>query len=146
MALDGGEVGYTQFFDSLPGIWNGLGFQANGTYVSGAFQNISKWSYNLIGIYEKGAVSLRLAYNWRAGFNAGPAPGGGQQPGTIYAKSQPWLDLSASYHVVAGVTITFDATNLVDSYYQDYFGNPFADPRDTRRFDRTYTLGFRYRR
>ena len=144
--IDGGEVGYTQFFDSLPGIWNGLGFEANGTYVSGAFQNISKWSYNLIGIYEKGAVSLRLAYNWRAGFNAGPAPGGGQQPGTIYAKSQPWLDLSASYHVVAGVTITFDATNLVDSYYQDYFGNPFADPRDTRRFDRTYTLGFRYRR
>lgn len=144
--IDGAEVGYTQFFDALPGIWNGLGFEANGTYVSGVFQNISKWSYNLIGIYEKGPVSLRLAYNWRAGFTAASAPGGGQQPGTIYAKSQPWLDLSASYHVFGGLTLTVDATNLANSYYQDYFGTPNAYPRDTRRFDQTYAIGLRYRR
>lgn len=143
--IDGAEVSYTQFFTALPGIWNGLGLQANATYVSGPFQNISKWSYNLIGIYEKGPVEMRVAYNWRSGFDVGPAPGGGQQPGEIYSKAQPWLDLSLGYHVLGGLTVTFDAKNMLNSYYQDYFGSPYAYPRDTRRFDQTYSVGFRYR-
>jgi len=142
--IDGAEVSYTQFFDFLPGLLSGLGAQANATFVDGNFQNISKWSYNLIGIYEKGPVSLRVAYNWRDGFNVGPAPGGGQQPGTIFAKSQPWLDLSASYQLNDNITATLDATNLLNSNYQDYFGNPMF-PRDTRRFDQTYVLGFRFK-
>ncbi|HWF97621.1 MAG TPA: TonB-dependent receptor [Steroidobacteraceae bacterium] len=144
-AIKGAEVAYTQFFTDLPGIWSGLGLQANGTYVSGPFQNISKWSYNLIGIYEKGPVEMRVAYNWRSGFDVGPAPGGGQQPGEIYSKAQPWLDLSFGYHVLGGLTVTFDAKNMLNSYYQDYFGSPYDYPRDTRRFDQTYAIGFRYR-
>jgi iron complex outermembrane receptor protein len=143
--IDGAEFGYTQFFDNLPGIWSGLGMQANATYVQGAFANISKWSYNLIGIYERDALSLRLAYNWRAGFDVGPAPGGGAQPGTIFAKAQPWLDFSAGYRVTDQITFTLDATNLLNSYYQDYFGVAGVYPRDTRRFDRTVILGVRYR-
>jgi TonB-dependent receptor len=143
--IEGAEVAYTQFFTGLPGIWNGLGFQANGTYVDGPFQNISKWSYNLIGIYEKSRYELRVAYNWRSGFDAGPAPGGGQQPGEVYAKAQPWLDLSFGYHVFGGLTVTFDAKNMLNSYYQSYFGSPYAYPQDTREFDRTYSVGFRYR-
>jgi iron complex outermembrane receptor protein len=143
--IEGAEMGYTQFFDFLPGLLNGLGMQANATYVQGEFQNISKWSYNLVGIYEKGPVSFRVAYNWRAGFDVGPAPGGGAQPSEIFAKSQPWLDLSASYKIVERVTLTFDATNLLNSYYQDYFGSQADYPRDTRRFDQTYSLGVRFK-
>ena len=143
--IEGAEAGYTQFFDFLPGLLNGLGMQANATYVQGEFQNISKWSYNLIGIYEKGPVSFRVAYNWRSGFDVGPAPGGGMQPGEIFSKAQPWLDLSASYKVLDRLTITFDATNLLNSYYQDYFGTQAIYPRDTRRFDQTYSLGARFK-
>jgi iron complex outermembrane recepter protein len=142
--IEGTEVGYTQFFDFLPSVFSGLGMQANATYVQGEFQNISKWSYNLIGIYERGPASFRVAYNWRSGFDVGPAPGGGMQPSEIYAKSQPWLDLSASYKVLNHLTLTFDATNLLNSYYQDYFGTQAIYPRDTRRFDQTYSLGFRF--
>ena len=144
--IEGAEVGYTQFFDSLPGWLNGLGFQTNGTYVQGAFQNISKWSYNAVGIYEKGPASLRLAFNWRSGFNVGAAPGGQQpQAATIFAKAQPWLDLSASYRIIDQLTVTFDATNLLNSYYRDYFTNQYVYPRDTRRFDQTFSLGLRLR-
>jgi outer membrane receptor protein involved in Fe transport len=77
----------------------------------------------------------------------GGTPGGAQplEPGTIFAKSQPWLDLSASYRIVDSLTLTFDATNLLNSYYQDYFGNQTVFPRDTRRFDRQFSLGIRYR-
>ena len=145
--IEGAELSYTQFLDFLPGWADGFGVQTNGTYVSGDFQNISKWSYNVVGIYDHGPASLRVAYNWRSGFNAGPTPGGAQieQPGTIYAKAQPWLDLSASWRVIDSLTVTFDATNMLDSYYQDYFGNKTVFPRDTRRFDRQYSLGVRYR-
>jgi TonB-dependent receptor len=142
--IDGVEASYTQFFDFLPGIFSGLGAQVNGTFVDGNFQNISKWSYNLVGIYEKGPYSLRVAYNWRDGFNVGPAPAGGRQPQTIFAKPQPWLDLSASYQVSDRFTVTLDATNLLDSRYQDYFGSP-EFPRDTRRFDQTVSIGIRFK-
>ena len=146
--IDGLEVGYTQFFDFLPGLWSGLGLQANGTFVDGAFANISKYSYNMVGIYEHGPVSIRAAYNWRSGFDVGPAPGGGHNPSEIFAKSQPWLDLSASYKLSEKFTLTFDATNLLDSYYQDSFGKGALGavyPRDTRRFDQTIELGLRYK-
>jgi len=143
--IDGAEVGFTQFFSFLPAPFDGLGLQTNGTYVQGNFQNISKWSYNAVGIYEKGPASLRVAFNWRSGFDAGPAPGGGQQPQEIFAKAQPWLDLSASWKIMDQLTVTFDATNLLNSYYQDYFGTQAIYPRDTRQFDQTYSLGFRFR-
>jgi TonB-dependent receptor len=146
--IKGIEVNYQQFFDFLPGMWSGLGVQLNGTYVDGAFQNISKWSHNVVGIYEKGPISLRVAYNWRSGFSEGAAPGGGQNPQTIYAKSQPWLDLSASYKASDRMTFTVDATNLLDSYFQDSFGKGSLGaiyPRDTRRFDGTVSLGLRYK-
>jgi len=87
---------------------------------------------------------LRVAYNWRSGFNAGPAPGGGMQPATVFARAQPWLDLYASYQVSDQVTLTFDATNLLNSYYQSYFGSP-QFPQDTRRFDQTIVFGIRYK-
>jgi TonB-dependent receptor len=146
--IDGMEFGYTQFFDFLPGIWSGLGLQANGTFVDGKFANISKYSYNLVGIYEYGPVSVRTAYNWRSGFSEGVADGGGTNPGTVYAKSQPWLDLSASYKWSDQLTFTFDATNLLNSYFQDSFGKGAEGavyPRDTRRFDQTIELGLRYK-
>jgi TonB-dependent receptor len=142
--IDGAEVGYTQFADFLPDPFKGLGLQANGTVVEGAFQNISRYSYNLIGIYEYGPASLRVAYNWRSGFDAGPAPGGGQQPATVFAKPQPWLDLYASYQIDSQFTLTFDATNILNSYYQSYFGSP-QFPQDTRRFDQQFVFGIRYK-
>jgi iron complex outermembrane recepter protein len=146
--ISGAEFDYTQFFDFLPGLWSGLGVQTNATYVSGVFQNISHWSYNVVGIYEKGPLSLRVAYNWRSGFMVGPTPGGGINPTSIFAKSQPWLDLSASYRYTDNLTFTLDATNLLNSMYQDDFGGGSLGavfPRDTRRFDQTISLGLRYK-
>ena len=150
--IDGAEIGYTQFFDFLPGLWSGLGLQANATYVDGGLQFISKYSYNMVGIYEYGPVSIRAAYNWRSGFNEGVTPCtynvGCNTPSNFYGKSQPWLDLSASYKVNENFTLTFDATNLLDSYFQDCFGKGAtcaAFPRDTRRFDQTIEVGLRYK-
>ncbi|GAB2501902.1 TonB-dependent receptor [Pseudoxanthomonas sangjuensis] len=82
--IRGFEVGYSQFFDFLPGF----GVQANYTFVDSSggtnavvspyasaaragavdlpLEGLSKRSYNAIAIYEKGKISMRLAYNWRS--------------------------------------------------------------------------------
>ncbi|MFT4249079.1 MAG: TonB-dependent receptor [Pseudomonas sp.] len=84
--IRGFELGYSQFFDSWPGWLSGFGVQANFTFVDAKggtnaqtdpysdrtiavelpLEGLSRRSYNLTGIYEKGKVSVRLAYNWRS--------------------------------------------------------------------------------
>lgn len=85
--IRGAELGYTQFFDQLPGWLSGFGVNANFTFVDSQggtntaidpftnvtvggvelpLEGLSRRSYNLAGIYEKGPLSLRLAYNWRS--------------------------------------------------------------------------------
>ncbi|HEX6636715.1 MAG TPA: TonB-dependent receptor, partial [Steroidobacteraceae bacterium] len=83
--VKGFEVGYSQFYDNLPGWLRGLGLQANFTFVDskggsptagpsgGAatvppglpLEGLSKKSYNVVGLYQRGPVEARLAYNWR---------------------------------------------------------------------------------
>ena len=83
--IRGYEVGYSQFFDFLPGF----GVQANYTFVDSSggtnaavgvpngsaaragtvelpLEGLSEHSYNVIGIYETSRFSARLAYNWRS--------------------------------------------------------------------------------
>jgi len=163
--LQGAELSYTQFYDFLPGIWSGLGLQVNGTFIEGRnydlglkekvpYTNVSKYSYNLVGIYENGGFSLRTAYNWRSSFLVSYtlSDSSSIQPSSAYASPYGTLDLSASYQLddagLPGMTITFDATNLTNEVYKDAFGKGAyarAYPRDTRTFDQTYELGLRYR-
>ena len=75
----GAEIANQQFFDFLPGPFSGLGMQANFTFVDSSapgpaisgppiqvpLELLSKYNYNLVGIYEKGKVSYqscRLIY------------------------------------------------------------------------------------
>lgn len=161
--LDGAELAYTQFYGSLPGLWSGLGLQLNGTFIQGrtrinarssatsAYTNVSKYSYNLIGIYEYEPVSLRLAYNWRSSFLVDTTlkDAASVQPSSAFAQPYGSLDLSASYRLDgSGLTLTVNATNLTHEVYRDTFGKgPYAKiyPRDTRAFDRTLAIGLRYR-
>ena len=71
--IKGFEVGVQQFMDFLPSPFDGLGVIANYTY-SDSEDNagfplvaVSENSYNLIGLYEKGPFSARIAYNYQIG-------------------------------------------------------------------------------
>jgi len=89
----GFEVGYQQVYDFLPGILSGLGLSANYTYldssgIPNSFLNngapttvppiglagnlplaqLSKHNFNIQPFFEKGPVSIRVAYNWRSKF------------------------------------------------------------------------------
>jgi len=156
--LKGVEIAYQQFFDFLPGALSGFGAQANFTYADGEVEAppvagqptvmqritpISKYSYNLVAMYEKYGFSARLAYNWRSKYvdsYAANVPGG-----LIEAAPVAFLDFSASYDITPQITITVDATNLLNETYHDSFGGYAATPRDTRLYDRTFGAGVRFR-
>lgn len=82
--IRGFEAGVRKFFDFLPWYFNGLGAEANFTYIDSRapgdtaydmFGNLitglpvdglSRYSYNAALLYERDAVSVRVAYSWRS--------------------------------------------------------------------------------
>ncbi len=131
--IQGLETGYTQFFDFLPGLWSGLGLQANYTYVDSRVQTaantymplpkLSKNSYNLVGLYEKGPVQARLAYNWRSSY-LDQLNGSGVFGFNQYAAPYSSLDASFSYQIDKRFTVSVDAVNLTNSIYHTYIQSP----------------------
>ncbi len=159
--LKGVELAYQQFFDFLPGPLSGFGAQLNGTYIDGKTEdpinggqqrivNVSKYSYNVIAIYEKYGLSARLAYNWRSSF-VDSYNAGGVQAHTIVAAPTGQLDFSGNYALTDWLTLTVDATNLTNRTYKDRFqglngaGAYSSTPRDTRTYDRTFQFGARFK-
>ncbi|WP_267395415.1 MULTISPECIES: TonB-dependent receptor [unclassified Sphingomonas] len=160
--LYGTELAYQQFFDFLPGALSGFGAQVNGTYIIGTTEdpifggqqrlvNVSKYSYNVVGIYEKYGISARLAYNWRSSF-VDSYTSGGSQASSIVVQPTGQLDFSGSYALTSNITLTFDATNITDRVYHDRFeglsqttGLYSSTPRDTRTYDRTFAVGGRFK-
>jgi iron complex outermembrane receptor protein len=111
--VKGFEVGLQQFFDFLPAPLDGFGIIANYTYSDATDSNgfplvaTSKNSYNLVGLYEKGPFSARLAYNYRDEavfeFTEG-------RPSFIGARSQ--LDAQLGFDLTRNVAIQLQAQNL----------------------------------
>ena len=84
--IQGMEVGLQKYASFLPAPWNGLGIDANYTYIDshqpGAVAydmlgnkinglpvtGLSKDTVNFAVMYDSGPISMRLAYNWRDSF------------------------------------------------------------------------------
>ncbi len=94
--IKGFELAYQQTYDFLPGFLNGLGLNANYTFVDSSgvsqstlsetdpdvaagntsnvdtsllpLQGLSRHTFNITPFYEKGPLSLRLSYSWRSRF------------------------------------------------------------------------------
>jgi iron complex outermembrane receptor protein len=159
--LQGIEGGFTLFPKGLPGLLDGFGISANGTYIDGRnkalsplpgvtgyldipFQNVSKYSATATLIYEKSGFSGRASYVWRDKYNAG-LHFTGVNPNFITNGQIRNLDLSFSYEINPKFTVVFDATNVLKNIYQTSFNDPTLYPRDTVLYTRTFALGFRAR-
>ncbi|WLA11003.1 TonB-dependent receptor [Xanthomonas translucens] len=132
--IRGFEYGYTQFFDSLPGWMSGFGVNANFTFVDSSggihratdpnagttaggvrlpLDGLSRRSYNLAGIYEKGPLSVRLAYNWRSRYLLTASD--------VITKLPAWaddfgqLDGSFFYRFTPHVQLGVQANNITNS-------------------------------
>jgi len=135
--LEGFEIGGQRFFDFLPSPFDGLGVQANYTFIdsnaatiaanaqtggaaiSVPIVGLSENSYNVVLLYEKYGLNARLAYNWRDDYlQTTTGVGTGQLP--IFGKAYGVLDGSISYDVNPSIAITFDAQNILNQEFQTY--------------------------
>lgn len=156
--VKGAEVAYQQFFDFLPGLLSGLGIQANYTYVDSNVENpfagnnpnaprqlplekLSKHSYNLIGLYEKGPVTARVAYNWRSAW-LDQTTGSGANGEAQFARPYASLDASISVNVTEHIAMSIDAVNLNNRMNVLYIGTPAA-PLQYQLNDRRFGISLR---
>jgi TonB-dependent receptor len=131
--IRGAELSYQRFLDFLPGAWGGLGLQANATFIDSStydhvlhvnvsMQNLSRRSANLIGLYEHGACSARLAWNWRSSFPSGTTSVVGLGAFQATTRAYGWLDASLRWRVSDRVTWSLDGGNLLGTLRRSYFG------------------------
>ena len=144
--IQGFEAQFSTFFDYdwVPSPLRAFGIQANVTHLDAkalyeifpeTFPNgapnpshaevtlrlpdVSKWTYNLVGMYEKGGLTLRLAYNHRSNF---PEAALAERDffftlqGRGNAVSR--LDWSSSYAFNENLTFFFDWTNILGDPFQ----------------------------
>jgi iron complex outermembrane receptor protein len=112
--IKGFEIGIQQFADFLPSPFDGLGIIANYTYSDSEDNNgfplvaVSKNSYNLVGLYEKGPFSARVAYNYRdeAVFEFSEG-----RPSFVGARSQ--LDAQIGFDLTENFALSLQAQNLM---------------------------------
>jgi len=89
-----------------------------------------------VGLYEKGPVGVRLAYNWRSSYLTANLDCCIGLP--VFQKAAGFLDGSVRYSIGKHVELSLDATNLLDTktvYEQQIFGDSPATP-ELPRFSR----------
>jgi TonB-dependent receptor len=158
--IKGFEVGGNTVFTFLPGPLSGFGVQANLTYVDSQapslisfdangrplqtpLQGLSKWSYNLVGFYEKYGLTARVAYNWRDDY-LDTVNGNGTGAVPIYRRAYGQLDGSLSYDFSKHFSASLDVVNLLRQRKESYQAIP-EHPRDYLQEDRRIGISLRLR-
>ncbi|MDP5210804.1 TonB-dependent receptor [Microbulbifer sp. 2205BS26-8] len=139
--VDGWELSGQYMFDFLPGIWNGLGVQANMTSVKSDTPLLAGLGdfYNVIGFYEKGDIQFRVAYNFREKFLR-------QQVGMLgepeYTDDYGQWDISGSYDINDTLTVFFEGVNVTNEVTHQWgrYDNQLLQVTDTGA---RYSIGLR---
>jgi TonB-dependent receptor len=120
-----------------------ISFDANGRPLQTPLQGLSKWSYNLVGFYEKSGVTARVAYNWRDDY-LDTVNGNGTGAVAIYRHPYGQLDASLSYDFTHFFTATIDGVNLLRERKDSYQAVP-EHPRTLQLEDRRIGISFRFK-
>lgn len=140
-SLKGLELSFQRFFDFLPAPFDGLGMQANFTYLDNKgigntnitntgtsagtitaqapdsigvdrLEGLSDKSYNLVAMYEKGSWAARLAYSWRSEFMVTAIDCCVSYP--IWNKAYGQLDGSLRYKFNDNIELSLSGSNLLN--------------------------------
>jgi iron complex outermembrane recepter protein len=172
--VSGFEVAYQTFFDRLPEPWNGLGIQANYTWVDNKgvdnpglsivsgnggtqqdslisftdlpLEGFSDRAYNLVLMFEKQKFSARLAYNWRDDYLISQSDCCIKLP--IWQDDYGQLDASVHYKPSDSWDVFLDAQNLTEAetvLRQQVNQEGLQLPRSWFTNDMRLQLGVRYR-
>jgi iron complex outermembrane recepter protein len=130
--VKGAELGFDQPLSFLPSMFDGLGIQANYTYVDSSvslatgalihgFPGASKTSVNSVLYYEKYGIGARLAYAYRSDYLASLTDSRTGQP--TFTEGYGQLNASLSYKIVPHVEITLSGVNLTNADRRDYISD-----------------------
>jgi TonB-dependent receptor len=153
------EAAYHQKFTQLPGVWAGLGLDANITLVqshieeydaatsdtghseSGLLPGTSRVTGNLAAFYEAHGLQLRLAteYVSKELFSLG-----GSKAADSIQDNRTTLDFTSSYRLTPEWSVYFNAKNLTDAPLR-FFVHDSSFPIQREYYDRTYEAGVRAR-
>jgi TonB-dependent receptor len=149
--IKGLELSYQQFFDFLPGAFSGLGFQGNFTYVDAnggkntavnildsnqtsnasdqnlPLEGMSKYAFNVAGMYQKAGFEGRVAYNWRSTYLLTTSAANLNAP--VWWEASGQLDASVFYSLTKGIKLGVQATNLLASRAYLDVGGAALHPR-----------------
>ena len=174
------EVAYNRFFDFLPRPLDGFGIQTNFTYLKnksvpnsnlqtffptpggvnvptlnpGSLEGLSKYSFNVVGLYEKPnfPLSFRLAYNWRSRYLITASDCCVGLP--VWNAAAGYLDGSIRYSINKHFELSLEASNILNTQtvtLQQLTDNTSPEGKiilvrnSSFRQDRRYTLGFRFK-
>jgi outer membrane receptor protein involved in Fe transport len=133
------------YLDAETGFPNGAG-----EFELDRILGVARWTYNLVGMYERGGLSARVSYNQRgSSLETRQNRGNDQYFETAHPAGR--LDLSTNYQFNDNLTVFFDWTNILnDPFRQDLSSARDGAPRaEYTRFFRieetTYSLGIRFR-
>ncbi|MCW0411246.1 TonB-dependent receptor [Xanthomonas sacchari] len=114
--VKGASLNYQQAFGY------GFGLQANYTYATADASTglnlpyLSKNTYNVIPYWENGPWMVRLNYSYRSKYFTQV----GRLNSQVFTDEYKQLDLTASYEINDWMSVSFSATNLLDSTYYWY--------------------------
>lgn len=162
--LTGFELGAVYFPEGLPSVLDGLGTQVSATLLDSSQDipeydsetgnqigtttrdmfGVSDESYSATLIYDKEFFSARMSYTWRSAFLNSYDAALFAMPRGIYRKPEESLDFQLSYNVTDDLVVSFDATNILDDVYQEYYEDSTLFNRTNNIYTRTFALGVRY--
>jgi TonB-dependent receptor len=113
----------------LPGLFSGLGLDANYTRMSFSYApgkellnpldntvlpypGMSRNSYNVGVWYDLGQWNARLAYNYRDGYYTGTVDSNAQLP--VYGEKVGYLDAKLQFRATDNLTLSVEGKNLTD--------------------------------
>jgi len=154
--VKGFEIGGRIFFDMLPGWLDGFGFEGNYTFIDSKnpgdlyrdilgtvrddapLVGLSKHNFNATLLYERKAISARVAYSWRSRYlqstnsngtnptyNYYSAPGvssGTQIALPVYGSSYGQLEAGIRFKVTENFSFGVQGTNLTNSTQRTLMG------------------------
>lgn len=158
----GGDVrGFEASFTKthfLPGIWSGLGFDANLAVTSSNVHNpttlggpttyiglpgLSRRVASAAVFYDNGTFSARLSANYRSSFLSDTQVAVDNQLVTF--ASETVYDLQAAYNITKQLSVVYQMLNMSNQPTRTYFGGNPQQTGTIQYFGRTSYIGFNFK-
>ncbi len=146
----GTEIQYDQHFDFLPGMFSGLGFEGNLTWLRsqgeirpgefGTLPQTSPFTANVAALYDRGPLHLKLAATY---VSRNLWVVGGDATTDQYSQPRFRLDFGSSYDINDRVQVYFDAKNITNTHLEFTYTKSKDFPIQNEFYDSDFLFGVR---